>query len=146
MADAVEAGDNWIEGFVPYRLYRVTNRLNAKLLGKLKSLRINPSQWRVLSVLKAYGTLNMGAFFPLLFVAAQHLPGGAAATLGAVQPIVVAALAVWILRERLSGWRVLWGLCGMGGIALVGLFLSVAGLVTLAGVLMGKLGGPADAV
>ena len=58
-------GDNWIEGFVPYRLYRVTNRLNAKLLGKLKSMRINPSQWRVLSVLKAYGTLNIGAIADL---------------------------------------------------------------------------------
>src|SRR4051812_37187826 len=65
MADAVEAGDNWIEEFVPYRLYRVTNRLNAKLLGKLKSLRINPSQWRVLSVLKAYGKLNIGAIVDL---------------------------------------------------------------------------------
>ncbi|GGO61418.1 ABC transporter permease [Microbacterium nanhaiense] len=73
--------------------------------------------WRWKSLV--LGTLNMGAFFPLLFVAAQHLPGGAAATLGAVQPIVVAALAVWILRERLSGWRVLWGLCGIAGIALV---------------------------
>lgn len=67
MADSgpSEAGDNWIEGFVPYRLYRVTNRLNAKLLSKLKSIRINPSQWRVLSVLKAYGTLNIGAIADL---------------------------------------------------------------------------------
>lgn len=55
-----DKGDNWIEDFVPYRLYRVTNRLNAKLLTKLKSIRINPSQWRVLSVLKAYGVLNIG--------------------------------------------------------------------------------------
>lgn len=59
-AGPVEAGDNWIEDFVPYRLYRVTNRLNAKLLGKLKTIRINPSQWRVLSVLRAYGVLNIG--------------------------------------------------------------------------------------
>ena len=60
MTDAAEAGDNWIEDFVPYRLYRVTNRLNAKLLSRLKSIRINPSQWRVLSVLRAYGVLNIG--------------------------------------------------------------------------------------
>lgn len=60
-----DTGDNWIEDFVPYRLYRVTNRLNAKLLGKLKSMRINPSQWRVLSVLKAYGVLNIGAIADL---------------------------------------------------------------------------------
>lgn len=60
MAAEADRGDNWIEGFVPYQLYRATNRLNAKLLGKLKTQRINPSQWRVLSVLKAYGVLNIG--------------------------------------------------------------------------------------
>lgn len=65
------------------------------------------------------GTLNMGAFFPLLFVAAQHLPGGVAATLGAAQPIVVAFLAVGILHERLSIWRVGWGFVGLVGVALV---------------------------
>lgn len=65
------------------------------------------------------GTLNMGAFFPLLFVAAQHLPGGVAATLGAGQPIVVAFLAVAILHEKLSAWRVWWGVVGVIGVALV---------------------------
>ncbi len=65
------------------------------------------------------GTLNMAAFFPLLFVAAQHLPGGVAATLGAVQPIVVALLAIAILHEKLSIWRVVWGAAGMAGVALV---------------------------
>lgn len=60
MAAEADRGDNWIEGFVPYQLYRATNRLNAKLLGKLKSLKINPSQWRVLSVLRAYGVMNIG--------------------------------------------------------------------------------------
>ncbi|MGJ0204877.1 DMT family transporter [Leucobacter sp. gxy201] len=71
--------------------------------------------WRSLVL----GTLNMGAFFPLLFVAAQELPGGVAATLGAAQPIVVAFLAVVILHERLSVRRVCWGVLGMSGVALV---------------------------
>jgi DNA-binding MarR family transcriptional regulator len=57
---SLDTGDNWIDGFVPYHLYRVTSRLNAKLMGKLKASRINPSQWRVLSVLRAYGTLSVG--------------------------------------------------------------------------------------
>ncbi len=65
------------------------------------------------------GALNMGAFFPLLFLAAQRLPGGVAATLGAAQPLIVALLAVAILHERLSAWRVLWGAVGMAGVALV---------------------------
>jgi DNA-binding MarR family transcriptional regulator len=59
-AAQADSGDDWIETFVPYKLYRATNRLNAKLLGKLKSLKINPSQWRVLSVLRAYGVMNIG--------------------------------------------------------------------------------------
>ncbi|MFT3889874.1 MAG: EamA family transporter [Arachnia sp.] len=71
--------------------------------------------WRSLVL----GTLNMAAFFPLLFLAAQHLPGGVAATLGAVQPILVAFLAVAILRERLSLWRLGWGIVGVAGVALV---------------------------
>lgn len=78
------------------------------------------------------GTLNMAAFFPLLFVSAQHLPGGVAATLGATQPILVAVLAVVLLSERLSVWRVGWGVVGVIGVALVvlgpGAALSVTGL------------------
>lgn len=44
--------------------------------------------------------LNIGAFFPLLFVAAYRLPGGLAATIGALQPLIVAALAVPLLGLR----------------------------------------------
>lgn len=84
------------------------------------------------------GTLNMGAFFPLLFLAAQELPGGVAATLGAAQPIVIAFLAVAILRERLSAWRVSWGVLGMIGVALVVLGPDAA--MSATGILAG-LGG-----
>lgn len=84
------------------------------------------------------GTLNMGAFFPLLFVAAQELPGGVAATLGAAQPIVIAFLAVALLHERLSVWRVWWGVLGMGGVALVVLGPDAA--MSPTGVLAGLAG------
>ncbi len=40
------------------------------------------------------GVLNIGAFFVLLFVAAYRLPGGVAATLGSIQPLVAAGLAI----------------------------------------------------
>lgn len=65
------------------------------------------------------GTLNIGAFFPLLFLAAQHLPGGVAATLGAAQPILVTLLVVPVLGERLSRWRLTWGIVGVAGVAMV---------------------------
>lgn len=57
---SLETGDRWLDEFVPYQLYRVTNKLNAKLLNRLRTRRINPSKWRVLSVLKAYGWLSIG--------------------------------------------------------------------------------------
>lgn len=65
------------------------------------------------------GGLNMAAFFPLLFLSAQRLPGGVAATLGAVQPLIVTVLARAILNERLSGWRLGWGVVGVVAVAMV---------------------------
>ncbi|WP_166352525.1 EamA family transporter [Phytoactinopolyspora limicola] len=72
--------------------------------------------WWKIAVL---GTLNIGLFFPLLFLAAERLPGGAAATLGATQPILVAFLVVMVLGERLSKWRVSWGVVGVIGVGMV---------------------------
>ena len=49
--DAFDKGDGWMDDYLPYQLYRVTNRLNVRLQGRLKAIGINLSQWRVLSVL-----------------------------------------------------------------------------------------------
>ncbi|MER5392914.1 EamA family transporter [Saccharopolyspora sp. NPDC002686] len=65
------------------------------------------------------GVLNIGLFFPLLFLAAERLPGGVAATLGAAQPLVVAVLAVLVLREAPSPRRFGWGVVGVVGVGLV---------------------------
>ncbi|RKN39562.1 EamA family transporter [Streptomyces hoynatensis] len=67
----------------------------------------------------ALGVLNIGLCFPLLFLAAERLPGGVAATLAAAQPLIVALLAVAVLHERPSGWRLAWGLVGVLGVGLV---------------------------
>lgn len=71
--------------------------------------------WRSL----ALGALNIGVFFPMLFVAAERLPGGVAATVGAVQPLLVIGLALPLLGERPTLARVGWALAGVGGVALV---------------------------
>lgn len=84
------------------------------------------------------GILNIGAFFPLLFIAAEHLPGGVAATLGAGQPLVVAILVVVVLRERFSVWRLMWGIVGLSGVGLVVLKSSAA--LDAVGVIAGLLG------
>ena len=65
------------------------------------------------------GTLNIGLFNALLFIAAERLPGGVAATLAAAQPLIVAVLAVAVLREPLSAWRFGGGLVGAVGVGLV---------------------------
>lgn len=53
-------GDGWLENFVPYQLYKATNGLSRLLRGRLRKSGINLARWRVLSVLKAYGPLNIG--------------------------------------------------------------------------------------
>lgn len=86
------------------------------LLVALTRRRPAPGEWSRLAVL---GTLNVGAFFALLFVAAHRLPGGVAATLGAVQPLLVAGLGALVLGERIRQRTVLAGLLGIVGVALL---------------------------
>ncbi len=72
------------------------------------------------------GALNIGAFFPLLFVAAYRLPGGPAAVLGAAQPLLVAALSVVALGDRPRRPVLLAALAAPAGVALVVLRPGVA--------------------
>jgi probable blue pigment (indigoidine) exporter len=67
------------------------------------------------------GTLNIGAFFALLFVAAHRLPGGVAATVISVQPLFVLGLSAALLATRPSRWAFAAGLSGVLGVALVAL-------------------------
>ncbi len=46
------------------------------------------------------GGLNIGLFFALLFVATYRLPGGVAATVGAIQPLVVLLLSWPLFGQR----------------------------------------------
>lgn len=71
--------------------------------------------WRSMVI----GTLNIGIFFPLLFVAAERLPGGVAATFGAVQPLAVVGLSVALLDVAATKWRVGWGVTGLVGVTMV---------------------------
>ena len=65
------------------------------------------------------GALNFSVFWALLFVAAYRLPGGVAATLGAVQPLVVILLARALLGSPVRGLSVLAAMAGIGGVALL---------------------------
>lgn len=65
------------------------------------------------------GALNFSVFWALLFVAAYRLPGGVAATLGAIQPLVVILLARALLGSPVRGLAVLAAMAGIGGVALL---------------------------
>ncbi|MBV6699647.1 EamA family transporter [Kitasatospora aureofaciens] len=65
------------------------------------------------------GMLNIGFFFPLVFVGAYRLPGGVAATIGAIQPLLVTGLSIGVLGVRPGRRAVLAGLAGVGGVALL---------------------------
>lgn len=63
------------------------------------------------------GGLNIGVFQALLFVAAYRLPGGVAATTGAIQPLLVMLFAWQILNDRpakLSFFAAIAGFIGVG--------------------------------
>ena len=102
--------------------------------------------WRSLVL----GTLNIGAFNALLFVGAYRLPGGVAATVGAIQPLFVALLSTGLLRERLSLRTVFASIAGVFGVGLLvlradarldtwGVIAALGGAVVMAfGVVLSK--------
>ncbi|WP_169333851.1 EamA family transporter [Nocardia pneumoniae] len=104
------------------------------------------------------GVLNIGLLNALLFIAAERLPGGVAATLAAAQPLIVAMLAVIVLGEQPSAWRLAWGVTGVVGVGVVVLGPTaaldpsgiVAGLASAASMALGltltkRWGRPAEA-
>lgn len=95
----------------------VVRALPAGLLLVLLTRRLPKGIWWLRALV--LGALNIGAFFALLFVAAYRLPGGVAATVGAVQPLLVAGLAAGLLGERLTLRTVLSALAGVAGVSLL---------------------------
>ncbi|WP_272693872.1 EamA family transporter [Providencia sp. PROV036] len=65
------------------------------------------------------GVLNFSLFWWLLFIAAYRLPGGVAATVGAVQPLIVLFLSRWLLNNRLSAVSIMASITGVFGVAIL---------------------------
>ncbi len=87
--------------------------------------------------------LNFAFFWVMLFVAAYRLPGGVAATVGAVQPLIVIALARIYLGRPIRALTVMAGVVGIVGVAFlvmtpqaaldpVGVAAAFAGAVSMA--------------
>ena len=65
------------------------------------------------------GALNFSIFWWLLFISAYRLPGGVAATVGAVQPLIVIVLARLLLGSPIRGLSIIAAIAGLGGVALL---------------------------
>ncbi len=97
-------------------------------------------EWGRLAVLSA---LNIGFFQALLFVAAYRLPGGLAAVVGAIQPLLVMGLAWAVDRHRpahVAVWASVLGVVGMAILLLspgatwdlIGISAALAGVACMA--------------
>ena len=91
--------------------------LPAGLLAVLISRRLPHGTWWLKAF--ALGALNIGAFFPLLFLAAERLPGGVAAAVAGAQPLIVLGLGALVLQERIRPVTAAAAIVGAGGVALV---------------------------
>ncbi|MGW7280435.1 EamA family transporter [Streptomyces sp. NPDC054844] len=65
------------------------------------------------------GALNIGVFLPLLFLSAYRLPGGMAAAVGSVGPLIVVGLSALLLGQRPTARPVLTGVAAAFGVSLV---------------------------
>lgn len=104
--------------------------------------------FELLGKIMILGALNFTIFWAFLFVAAYRLPGGVAATLGAVQPLIVLVLS-GLLLGTVTAWHsvaaALAGLVGVGllvlgpeaGLDLIGVGAALAGALSMgAGVVL----------
>ena len=103
--------------------------------------RLPPVAW--LGKLAVLGALNFSIFWAALFLAAYRLPGGVAATLGAVQPLIVLLLAHAVLGSALHRRGLIAAVAGIFGVALlvldpaatpdsVGILAALGGAVSMA--------------
>ncbi len=65
------------------------------------------------------GALNISVFLSLLFVAAYRLPGGVAATVLSVQPLIVIFVASMLLGTPIRSLAVLAAVAGVAGVGLL---------------------------
>jgi probable blue pigment (indigoidine) exporter len=115
-----------------YPLYGAAIRaLPAGLLLLLLSRRLPHGSWWWRSLV--LGALNMGAFFALVYLAAQSLPTSVASTIMATSPVVMMLFAWAALSERPRLAQLAGAALGIAGVALM--VLGRGGTVHASGVL-----------
>lgn len=84
------------------------------------------------------GALNFSIFWSMLFVAAYRLPGGVAATVGAVQPLIVVFIGAALLGRTIRSASIVSAIVGLAGVAL--LVLTPSATLDIIGVAAGLAG------
>ncbi len=107
--------------------------LPAGLLLVLLSRRLPRGSWWWKS--GVIGLLNIAVFFAFLFIATYRLPGGVAAVLGAVGPLVTAGLTILVLHTAVPVRTWLLGIMGVAGVSMV--VLTASARLDLVGALAG---------
>ena len=95
----------------------VLRALPAGLILLLATRQLPERGW--LGRLALLGALNFAIFWAALFVAAYRLPGGVAATLGAIQPLIVLVLARVALGTPLTLRKIGAASAGIAGVGLL---------------------------
>jgi len=91
--------------------------LPAGLILLLVVRQLPPAGWRTRVFI--LGALNFAVFWSMLFVAAYRLPGGVAATLGAIQPLLVLFLTRFALGSGITILGVIAAISGLIGVAML---------------------------
>ena len=89
------------------------------------------------------GALNFSFFWAMLFISAYRLPGGVAATVGAIQPLIVVMLARHLIGTPVKMMAIVAGFVGMAGVGLlvltpgaaldpIGIIAGLAGAISMA--------------
>jgi probable blue pigment (indigoidine) exporter len=84
------------------------------------------------------GALNFTIFQTALFVSAYRLPGGVAATVGAIQPLLVIVLARFFMGNPIRPLSIVGGVAGIAGVAL--LVLTPHAKLDIIGIVAGLIG------
>ncbi|MEI3852869.1 MULTISPECIES: EamA family transporter [unclassified Ensifer] len=129
----------FLQGFSPLTV-ALLRALPAGLLLLLIVRRLPHGIWWFRAI--ALGALNISIFLSMLFVAAYRLPGGVAATVAAVQPLIVVFIAALLLKAPIRPVSLVAAIVGIIGVALlvltqaaldeIGIAAGLAGAVSMA--------------
>lgn len=126
---------NLLPGHSPF-MVALLRALPAGLFLLLFVRRLPPLNW--VPKLMVLGALNFSLFWSFLFLSAYRLPGGVAATLGAIQPLVVVFLSAMVLSAPIRPASLVAAALSIAGVAL--LVLTPAAQLDMIGVIAGLAG------